>query len=153
MTKKLTLLFLILTLPGFDLLAQDIDELQNEINSYEIINAELSDSLTSIEAKIDSLQEMIDQLAFEDLLEGGKEIYLKPNSLIYEGDHVTRPVIAKLPEGGTAIFIEPVNANYTKVNYQGTEGFVPNWSIEEKSEALLRAETKRLESQRKAEEE
>lgn len=152
MSKKF-LFILLITVITFDsnLSAQSIQELQDEVKSYEALKTSLNDSLARVEAKIDSLQEIIDQLNFESLSEGGREIYLKPNTRIYEGDHVTTPVIAELPEGGTAILVQLGEYNYTKVNYQGSEGFVPNWNIEEESEALLRAEAERVESERRAE--
>jgi len=136
---------------GSNLFAQNIEELQEEVNSYEIIRADLADSLSNIETKVDSLQDIIDQLNFESLTEGGREIFLKPNTRIYEGNHVSTPVIAELTEGGTAILVQPGQFSYTKVNYQGSEGFVPNWNIEDESEALIRAEAERVESERRAE--
>lgn len=129
---------------GSNLFAQNIEELQEEVNSYEIIRAGLTDSLSDIESKVDSLQDIIDQLNFKTLSEGGNEIKLKPNARIYEGDHVSTRVIAELPTGGTAIILKPEESNYIKVNYQGREGFVPRWNIEDESATAIRAEAQRI---------
>lgn len=131
--------------------SQQIEVLHDRLDALKIVRVNLSDSLDSIDLKIDSLQQVINEINFNELAEGSKKIYLKPGIRIYEGPHVLRPVLAELPDGGSAIFIEEDQSSYIKINYGGVEGYVPTWSIEDESQRVLREQEQVLREKRETE--
>lgn len=132
MEKFKLVLVLVLFLNAENLYSQNqVQNLEDEINSLSFIKQGLEDSIRTVNSKIDSLELIISNINFEALSTNKQEVKLNVGAIIYSSSNVNSNRLLTTTGDSKAYIVEVDGSNYVKVNVDGIEGYAPRWGFED----------------------